>query len=115
MSGDKVGGIASFNSCGGSIQMSDVRISTEFKAKEILGIGADKNFGEIIMNDCTFDSLYRGSGISRVGSADCEGTLTDVHVSGTITVRSGIKTLLGVKPENLISDHCIGLKFVEDQ
>lgn len=37
MSGDKVGGIASFNSCGGSIQMSDVRISTEFKAKEILG------------------------------------------------------------------------------
>lgn len=115
MSGDKVGGIASFNSCGGSIQMSDVRISTEFKAKEILGIGADKNFGEIIMNDCTFDSLIEGAESVAFGSADCEGTLTMSMCSGTITVRSGIKTLLGVKPENLISDHCIGLKFVEDQ
>ena len=104
MSGDKVGGIASFNSCGGSIQMSDVRISTEFKAKEILGIGADKNFGEIIMIDCTFESPLERA--HSVAWSMC---------SGTITVRSGIKTLLGVKPENLISDHCIGLKFVEDQ
>lgn len=114
MSGDKVGGIASFNSCGGSIQMSDVRISTEFKAKEILGIGADKNFGEIIMNDCTFYSLIEGAESIAFGSADCEGTLTMSMCSGTITVHSRIKTLLGVKPENLISDHCIGLKFVDD-
>lgn len=80
MSGDKVGGIASFNSCGGSIQMSDVRISTEFKAKEILGIGADKNFGEIIMNDCTFDSLIEGAESVAFGSADCGGHSHDVHV-----------------------------------
>ncbi len=115
MSGDKVGGIGSFNSSGGSIKMADVRITTEFKAKEILGIGADKNFGEIVMNDCTFDSLIEGAESVALGSADCEGTLSMSMCSGTIIVRSGIKTLLGVKPENLISDHCIGLQFVEDQ
>lgn len=114
MSGDKVGGIASFNSCGGSIKMSDVRITTEFKAKEILGIGADKNFGEILMNDCTFNSLIEGAESVALGSADCEGTLSMSMCSGTITVRSSVKTLLGVKPENLISDHCVGLKFIED-
>lgn len=93
--------------------MSDVRISTEFKAKEILGIGADKNFGEIIMNDCTFDSLIEGAESVAFGSADCEGTLTMSMCSGTITVRSGIKTLLASNLRILFR-HCIGLKFVED-
>ena len=114
MSGDKVGGIGSFNSCGGSVKLSDVRVKTEFKAKEILGIGADKSFGEIMMNDCTFDSLIEGAESVAFGSADCEGTLSMSMCSGNITVRSGVKTLLGVKPENLISDHCIGLKFIDN-
>ena len=104
MSGDKVGGLGSFNSCGGKIELSDVRIKSVFKAKEILGIGADKQFGEITMTDCTFDSLIEGAESVAIGSADCEGTLTMTSCSGDITVRSGIKTLLGVKPENLISE-----------
>lgn len=115
MSGDKVGGIGSFNSCGGSVKLSDVRVKTEFKAKEILGIGADKSFGEIVINDCTFDSLIEGAESVAFGSADCEGTLSMSMCSGIITVRSGVKTLLGVKPENLISDHCIGLKFIDNE
>lgn len=104
MSGDKVGGIGSFNSCGGNIVMSDVRVITVFKAKEILGIGADKEFGSIVMNDCTFNSLIEGAESVAIGSEDCEGTLSMKNCSGDITVRSGVKTLLGVKPENLIMD-----------
>lgn len=104
MSGDKVGGLGSFNSCGGKIELSDVRMKSVFKAKEILGIGADKQFGEITMTDCTFDSLIEGAESVAIGSSDCEGTLTMTSCSGDITVRSGIKTLLGVKPENLISE-----------
>lgn len=104
MSGDKIGGIGSFNSCGGSIRLSDVRMKSVFKAKEILGIGADKQFGEISMNNCTFDSLIEGAESVAIGSSDCDGTLNMSRCSGDITVRSGIKTLLGVKPENLISE-----------
>lgn len=102
MSGDKVGGICSFNSCGGKITMSSVRIITEFKAKEIIGIGADKRFGEITMADCTFNSVIEGAESVAIGSADCDGTLSLRNCSGLITVRSGTKTLLGVKPENLL-------------
>ena len=110
MSGDKVGGIGSFNSCGGRICMKSVRITTEFKAKEILGIGADKQFGTITMNDCTFNSLIEGAESVAIGSADCEGTLSMHNCSGDITVHSGTKTLLGVTPENLIMESS-GLNF----
>ncbi|MCI5668697.1 MAG: EAL domain-containing protein [Oscillospiraceae bacterium] len=110
MSGDKVGGIGSFNSCGGRICMKSVRITTEFKAKEILGIGADKQFGTITMNDCTFNSLIEGAESVAIGSADCEGTLSMHNCSGDITVHSGTKTLLGVTPENLIMENS-GLNF----
>ncbi len=112
MSGDKIGGIGSFNSCGGKVVMRSVRVNTEFKAKEILGIGADKKFGEITMTDCTFNSLIEGAESVVIGSADCEGTLSMRNCSGDITVRSSVKTLLGVKPENLIMDQS-GLNFKE--
>lgn len=112
MSGDKVGGIGSFNSCGGRTDMTSVRVITELKAKEILGIGADKRFGEIVMNDCTFNSLIEGAESVAIGSSDCEGALSMRNCSGDITVRSGTKTLLGVKPENLIMDNT-GLNFKE--
>ena len=112
MSGDKVGGIGSFNSCGGRVDMTSVRITTEFKAKEIIGIGADKMFGTINMTDCTFNSLIEGAESVAIGSADCEGTLAMRNCSGDITVRSSTKTLLGVKPENLIMEST-GLNFAE--
>ena len=110
MSGDKVGGIGSFNSCGGKITISSMRITTEFKAKEIIGIGADKQFGIINMSDCTFNSLIEGAESVAIGSADCEGTLSMRNCSGDITVHSSTKTLLGVKPENLIMENS-GLDF----
>ena len=110
VSGDKIGGFGSFNSNGGKIKMSGVRISSVFKGKEILGIGADKQFGEIVMADCTFNSLIEGAEVVVFGSADCEGYISMTTCSGDITVRSGSKTLLGVNPENLISDRC-GLNF----
>lgn len=110
MSGDKVGGIGSFNSCGGKITLSSMRITTEFKAKEIIGIGADKQFGIINMSDCTFNSLIEGAESVAIGSADCEGTLSMRNCSGDITVHSSTKTLLGVKPENLIMENS-GLDF----
>ena len=80
------------------------------KAKEILGIGADKQFGTITMNDCTFNSLIEGAESVAIGSADCEGTLSMHNCSGDITVHSGTKTLLGVTPENLITENS-GLNF----
>lgn len=110
LSGDKIGGFGSFNSCGGSVKMTDVSVNSVFKGKEILGIGADKEFGEIVMTDCTFNAVIEGAEAVVFGSEDCEGTLSMTTCSGDIIVRSGAKTLLGVKPENLISDRC-GLKF----
>ena len=92
--------------------MTSVRVITELKAKEILGIGADKRFGEIVMNNCTFNSLIEGAEAVAIGSSDCEGALSMRNCSGDITVRSGTKTLLGVKPENLIMDNT-GLNFKE--
>ena len=110
LSGDKIGGFGSFNSCGGSVKMTDVSVNSVFKGKEILGIGADKEFGEIVMTDCTFNAVIEGAEAVVFGSEDCEGTLSMTTCGGDIIVRSGAKTLLGVKPENLISDRC-GLKF----
>ncbi|MGN1340664.1 MAG: EAL domain-containing protein [Oscillospiraceae bacterium] len=110
MSGDKIGGLGSFNSCGGSVRMTDFSINSVLKAKEILGIGADKQFGEIVMTDCTFNAVIEGAQVVVFGSEDCEGTISMTTCSGDIVVRSGEKTLLGVKPENLITDRC-GLKF----
>lgn len=107
MSGDKIGGFGSFNSCGGSINLSDVQINTVFKGKEILAIGADKQFGEITMSDCTVNALIEGAESVVLGAADCDGTISMKTCSGDIVVRSGVKTLLGVKPENLVSDRCI--------
>ena len=111
MSGDKIGGFGSYNSRGGCIKMSDDRITSIFKGKEILGIGADKEFGEIIMNDCTLDSTIEGASAVALGSSDCIGTINMRTCSGDIKVLAGEKTLLGVKPENLISDSC-GLKWM---
>lgn len=110
MSGDKIGGFGSYNSRGGCIKMSDDRITSIFKGKEILGIGADKEFGEIIMNDCTLDSAIEGASAVALGSSDCIGTINMRTCSGDIKVLAGEKTLLGVEPENLISDRC-GLKW----
>lgn len=110
LSGDKIGGFGSFNSCGGSVKMTDVSVNSVFKGKEILGIGADKQFGEIVMTDCTFNAVIEGAEAVVFGSEDCEGTLSMTTCSGDIIVRSGAKTLLGVQPENLISDRC-GLRF----
>ena len=45
-----------------------------------------------------------------LGSSDCVGTINMRTCSGDIKVLAGEKTLLGVKPENLISDRC-GLKW----
>ncbi len=106
ISGDKIGGIGSFNSSGGSIKITDMSMNSVFKGKEILGIGAEKEFGEIYMTDCTFNSVIEGTEAVVFGSADCEGTIGMKKCSGDIVVRSGSKTLLGVKPENLISDSC---------
>ena len=110
MSGDKIGGFGSYNSRGGCIKMSNDRITSIFKGKEILGIGADKEFGEIVMNDCTIDSTIEGASAVALGSSDCIGTINMRTCSGDIKVLAGEKTLLGVEPENLISDRC-GLKW----
>lgn len=110
MSGDKIGGLGSFNSCGGSVKLADFGVNSVFKAKEILGIGADKQFGEIVMTDCTFNAVIEGAVVVVFGSEDCEGTISMTTCSGDIVVRSGEKTLLGVKAENLLSDRC-GLIF----
>ncbi len=105
MSGLKTGGIGSFYSCGGSIELRDMRLVCEFRAKEILGIGADKQFGEIIMTDCTFNANIEGAQSVTIGSEDCDGTVAVRNCSGDITVSSEHKTLLGVKEENLLMEN----------
>lgn len=112
MSGDKIGGFGSYNSDGGSIKMSDGTLKAVFKGKEILCMGADKAFGEIALSDCTFDARLEGACAVALGSQDCEGTITMRTCGGEFAVLSSEKTLLGVKPENLISDRC-GLIFSE--
>lgn len=104
LSGDKIGEFASFNSIGGSISIAHANIKSTLKGKEILAIGADHSFGKIKMSECTFNVLAEGAQAVIFGSADCdEGWLEINTCSGDITVHSGCKTLLGVKPEQFIS------------
>lgn len=106
LSGDKIGGLGSFNSDGGKTILSNANFTSTFKGKDILGIGADQNFGEIQMTDCTFNSLIEGAEVVVFGSSNCEGSISMKACSGDITVRSGSKTLLGVKPENYYTESC---------